>query len=166
MGGWFWNGGGGLIPLYRLWCPPKKTLISFWFLRSCITMQKKQFTVYIPSVHSSFFNHAHPQNSLSSLNLCEIVPVCKKWVPSVLSWATVNFRFQRPDWRHSFLTMPHQGLSSQLLMFVNLHQHAKNEAVSLIWSGERLDLAIWMAEGILAYILGRTFFQIDDLYSK
>ena len=91
---------------------------------------KKQFTVYVPSVHSSFFNHAYPKNSLSSLNLCEIVPVCKKWVPSVLSWATINFRFQRPDWPHSFLTMPHQGLSSQLLMFVNLYQHAKNEAVS------------------------------------
>ena len=29
-----------------------------------------------------------------------------------------------------------------------------------------LNLAIWMAESILAYILGRTFFQIDDLYSK
>ena len=64
-------------------------------------------------------------------------------VPSVISWGTINFRSHRPDWPHSFLTMSYQTFFHQLLIFVNLYQHANNEAVSSICSGEMLDLKIW-----------------------
>ena len=36
--------------------------------------------------------------------------------------------------------MPNQKIFNQILNFVNLHQHAKNEDVSLISSGEIIDL--------------------------
>ena len=49
----------------------------------------------------------------------------------------------------------------QLLVYVNLHQHAKNHAISLISSGYMVDkknLAIWLAENILAHISGTKIF--------
>ena len=85
-------------------------------------------------------------------------------VPSVLSRDTVNFRVQRPDWPHSFLTMPHQKLFNQLLIFVNLYQH---EAVSSICSGEMLDLKVLESEWLRAFwpiFLEQKFFQTEDLY--
>ena len=63
-------------------------------------------------------------------------------IPSVHSSDTINFRVQRPDWPHPFLNLPNQKNFNQLLIFMNLHQHAKNEAVSLLCSGEIVDLKI------------------------
>ena len=104
-------------------------------------------------------DHAHPKNFQSSFNH----PANNQLVPSVLSWDTVNVRVQRPDWPHSFLTMPYQ----KLLIFVNLYQHAKNEAVSLIYSGEMLDLKILQSEWLRAFwpiSHEKHFSHIDDLY--
>ena len=46
--------------------------------------------------------------------------------------------------------MPNQKTFSQLLIFVNLYQHAKNEAVSSICPWETVDLKIlqsdWLKE--------------------
>ena len=42
--------------------------------------------------------------------------------------------------------MPCQKLFNLLLIFVNLYQHAKNEAVSSICSEEMLDLKIMQSE--------------------
>ena len=39
---------------------------------------------------------------------------------------TANFRVPRLDWPHPFLTMPTKKIFDQLLIFVNLYQHAKN----------------------------------------
>ena len=47
--------------------------------------------------------------------------------------------------------MPKQKIFHQLLMFLNLHQHAKNEAVSLICSGEMVDLKILQSEWLTAF---------------
>ena len=85
------------------------------------------------------FDHAHTKNFQSPFNLCEFVPVCKKLIPSVHSGDTVNFRVQRPDWPHLFLTMPNQKIFNQISIFVNLYQYAKNYAVSLIRSGKIFD---------------------------
>ena len=38
---------------------------------------------------------------------------------------TVNFRVLWPDWSHPFLPMPTKNFFDQLLIFVNLYQHAK-----------------------------------------
>ena len=88
------------------------------------------------------------------------------YIPSVHSSDTVNFRVPRPDWPHSFLTMPHQKLFNQLLIFVNLYQHAKNEAVSYICSEEMLHLKISQSEWLQAFwpiSQEQHFSQIEDL---
>ena len=59
----------------------------------------------------------------------------------------VSFRVQRPDWPYPFLTMLNQKTFNQHLIFVILHQHAKNEAVSSICSGEIVDLKILESDG-------------------
>ena len=77
----------------------------------------------------------------------------------------VNFRVQRPDWPHSFLTMPHQKIFNQI--FVNLHQPDKNEAVSSICYGEMLALKILQSEWLRPFqhiSQEQHFPQIDDLY--
>ena len=64
-------------------------------------------------------------------------------IPSVHSSDTVNIRVQKPDWPHPFLThvqpMSNHKIFDQFLIFVNLLQHAKNEDVSSICSGEILQ---------------------------
>ena len=59
-------------------------------------------------------------------------------IPSVYSLGTVKFRVQRPDWSHPFLTLPNKKIFDKLLMFANFHQHGKIEAVSIIYSEEKL----------------------------
>ena len=135
-------------------------------------MQKFQF---LPSVHSSntvsfrvpsrnwplpFLTMLTP-NFQSSFNLCEFMPTCKKSVNSINSfWRYSHFRLHRPDWSHPLFTMPNQKMFDQLLIFVNLYQHAKNYTVSSICVGEMVDFnpGIWLAETILAYISGTRFF--------
>ena len=63
--------------------------------------------------------------------------------------------------------MPHQKPFNQLLLFVNLYQHAKNEAVSSICYGEMLDLKILQSEWLRALwpiSQEQHFSQIEDLY--
>ena len=59
--------------------------------------------------------------------------------------------------------MPHQ----KILIFVNLYQHAKNDAVSLIYSGEMLDLKILQSEWLKAFwpiSHEQHFSHIEDLH--
>ena len=49
--------------------------------------------------------------------------------------------------KHLFLTMPNQENLDQLLIFVNLHQHAKNEAVS----STCFDLKILQSDWLRAF---------------
>ena len=49
------------------------------------------------------------------------------------------YSFWRPDWPHPFLIMPTKKIFDQLLIDVNLYQHAKNEAISKISSGDMVD---------------------------
>ena len=58
---------------------------------------------------------------------------------------------------------------NQLLTFVNLYQHIKNEAVSSICSGEMLDLKIPQSEWLRAFwpvSQEQSFSQIENLYRK
>ena len=43
------------------------------------------------------------------------------------------------NWPNPFLAMPIQKFFDQLLIYVNLYQHAKNQAISLICSGDMVD---------------------------
>ena len=56
------------------------------------------------------------------------------------------------------LTMPNQKILDQLLTFGNLYQHAKNEAISLIYSGEIVD---WLQSDWLGAL--RPISQEQDL---
>ena len=80
-------------------------------------------------------------------NLCQ--PAKNLLIPPFHSWDTVNFRVHRPDWSHPFLTMPNQKYFDHL--FVNLYQHAKNETVLWIYSGEIVDLKILQSGCLRAF---------------
>ena len=54
-----------------------------------------------------------------------------RFIWSVYFWDTVNFRVPWPDKPHPFLTMPTQKFFDQLLIFVNLYQHAKKQFFDL-----------------------------------
>ena len=56
--------------------------------------------------------------------------------------------------------MPNQTIFDKILIFVNLYQHAKNEAISSICSGEMVDLKILQSDwlSILAYYLRKKIF--------
>ena len=61
--------------------------------------------------------------------------------------------------------MPNQKVFNQLLIFVNLYQHAKNQAVSSIRSGEMVDLKILQSEWLRAFwpiSQERDLSQIED----
>ena len=47
--------------------------------------------------------------------------------------------------------MPNQKMLDQFLIFVNLYQHAKNEAVSSICSREIVDLKILQSDWLTAF---------------
>ena len=66
------------------------------------------------------------------------------------------------------MTIPDPKIFDQVLFFVKLYQNAKNKAVSLIYSGEIVDLKIlqsdWLREFWPIY-LEQNFPQIYDLNS-
>ena len=83
------------------------------------------------------------KNYWSAFNFCESVSTCKTLVlPSVHSSDTVNFTVLIPDW----LKKTQQKKFDKLLIFANLNQVAKNEAVSLTCSGEIADLTILQSD--------------------
>ena len=62
--------------------------------------------------------------------------------------------------------MPNQKLFDHLLIFVNLHQHGKNEAVSSVCSGEMVDSKILPSEWLQAFwsiSQEQDLSQIEDL---
>ena len=135
---------------------PKIIVSTFSFLEFVSAWKKWLYFICsflspVTKLVTPIFDHAHPQKFQSSFNLCGIITTCKKSVLSVLSWDTANFRVQRPDWPHSFLNMPHQKRFNQLSIFVNLHQHAQNEAISSICPGKILDLKISQSEWLRVF---------------
>ena len=57
---------------------------------------------------------------------------------------------RRPDWPHPFLTIPNQKNFNQVLIFMNLYQHAKDMTVSPICSGEIFDLKFLQSDWLRA----------------
>ena len=82
-----------------------------------------------------------PKKSLGYFLLSWICTTLQKisFVPSIHSWDTANFRVQWPHCSHSFLTTPMQKIFDHLLIDLNLHQHAKKQAISLTCSGDMVD---------------------------
>ena len=91
-------------------------------------------------------DHAHfwpspPKNHSKNLFLSWIYTTMQKnkFIPSIDSWDTANFRVPWPDESNPFLAKPTQNFIDQLLIYVNFYQHAKNQATSLICSGDMVD---------------------------
>ena len=55
---------------------------------------------------------------------------------------TANFRATWPNWPHPFLTMPTQNYFDQLLIWVNLHQHAKNQFIPSVHSSDTVSVKV------------------------
>ena len=62
------------------------------------------------------------------------------FVPSIHSWDPANFRVLPTKRLCSFMTTPTQKSLNQLLIFMNLHQHAKIQAISSILFRNIVDL--------------------------
>ena len=93
-----------------------------------------------------------PKNHWNKLSFCEFAPACKqKFIPPIYSWDTANFRVIWPDWAHPFLTIPTKKYFDQLLIYVNLYQHTKNQAISLICSGNMLDWKILQSDWLKTF---------------
>ena len=132
------------------------------FIPSVSNFRYSQFLRRITLLATPIFDHVHPKNFQSTLSCVKLYQYAKHHlVPSFLSWDTINFRVSRPDWPHSFLTTPCKKLFNQLLIFVNLYQHVKNE------TGEMFDLKILQSEWWRAFLPTpeeQHFSQIEDLY--
>ena len=71
------------------------------------------------------FDHAHPKSKEITFRLPEFAPTCKKRPVSRLATPISDYA--------------HPKLFGQILIYVNLHQHAKDHAISLICSGDMID---------------------------
>ena len=81
------------------------------------------------------FDQAHPKITETTFCFPEFAKPCKKSVHSIYSFLRYS-QFLSPVTR---LAMPIPKFFDQLLIYVNLYQHAKNQAISLICSGDMVD---------------------------
>ena len=109
------------------------------------------------------------QKSLNQILAFLIFSACTKSVnlnSSFLRYFLLDPLQHRDQIGHKhILTIPNQNIFEQLLIFVNLYQHAKNKAVSSICSGEIIDLKILQSDWLRAFwsILETRFFPNTGL---
>ena len=121
----------------------------------CSFFRYSQFQSLVTRLATPIFDHAHFSNFRSPFNLHKLVPACKnQLIPSVISWDKVNFRVQRPDLPHPFWPCPTKKCSNNFC-FINLFWD-----ILFIRDPENLfkNIAIWLAESMLAYISGKNIF--------
>ena len=75
------------------------------------------------------FHHAHPKIIEITFSFPEFASACKQPVHSIYSFLRYS----------PFVTMSTKKILDQLLVYVNLYQHAKNQAISFIWSEDIVD---------------------------
>ena len=77
------------------------------------------------------------------------------------SWNKANFMVQWPEWLNPYSTMTYQKHFNQLLVFMNLHPHANNQAISSFCSKDIVHLKILQSNVPRAF---RTISQGPDLF--
>ena len=102
------------------------------------------------------FDHAYPKIIEVTFSFPEFPPACKNLVHSINSFLRYNFRVPWPVWPPTFLTTPLLKVFDQLLIYVDLYQHVKNKAISLICSGDMVDKKILQSDWL------RTFWPISQ----
>ena len=55
---------------------------------------------------------------------------------------TANFRVLWPDWPHPFFSILTQKIFDQLLIFLNLYQHAKNQFIPSVHSSDKSNFKV------------------------
>ena len=74
-------------------------------------------------------DHHHQKIVKETFSFHEFVSTHQnQFIPLIASWDTASFRVLRPNWLHLFLTMLTLLFFKQLLISMNLYQHAKNRA--------------------------------------
>ena len=109
------------------------------------------------------FDHAHPKMIEIIFTFPEFHQYAKtRFIPSIHSWDTVNFRVPWPDWPHTFLTTPTSKVFDQLLIYVNWICINMQNIKLFHWFVLETWLikkpAIWLAQNILADISGIKIF--------
>ena len=76
-------------------------------------------------------------------------------MPASYSWDPFNLRFPWSDWPHLFLIVATPKFFDKILIYVNLYQYAKNQAVSISF-GDMVDQKILQSDWL------RTFCPISQ----
>ena len=116
-------------------CLPKNVWSTFSFFLTFIYMQKNRYSVCLFFMSSQFyvpimklatliFDHSTSNISNNFLICMSLYQHSKnQLISSVCFSDTMNFRTQKSDCPHPFLTMPNQDIFNQLLIFARLfHQ--------------------------------------------
>ena len=69
-----------------------------------------------------------------------------QFIPLIPFWDTANFSALRPEWPYLFLTMPTTFFFNQLLISINLYQHAKTQAFSSLRSRDIINSKILQSD--------------------
>ena len=117
----------------------------------CSFFKYSQCSSSVTRLATAIFKHAHPKNFPSPFNLREFVPACTKSVNSISSFLRSIQISPVTDWTHPILTMPKRKTFDQPWIFLNLFQHAKNEAALSICSGEIVGLKILQSDCLEAF---------------
>ena len=89
---------------------------------------------------TSISDHAHPKIIEITFSFPEFTPACKISAHSIYSFLRYSqFQSSVTKLARPFLTIPTCRFFDQPLIYVNLYQHAKNQAISLIHSRDMAD---------------------------
>ena len=98
-------------------------------------------------------------------NVPEFASACKsQFISPIHFWDKANFCFPWPEASHTFLITTIQKIFTQLLIFMNLCQHARNQNISSFTSPDIVKLKI-LAKRIFAHIT-RTRFFLNIAYKQ
>ena len=92
-----------------------------------------------------YFHQIQPRIVEITFSFPEFAPAHTKSVHSTYSWDTVNFRALWPVWPYPS-DHAHPTFFDKLLIYVDLCQHVKNQAISLICSGDMVDQKILQSD--------------------
>ena len=85
-------------------------------------------------------------NIASCLNFWFYEHTKNQFIPLTASWDTANFSVWRLESPHTFLTKPTPIFFNELLISMNIYQHAKKQAFSSFSSRDIVDLKILQSD--------------------
>ena len=103
------------------------------------------------------FDYTHTEMGEITFSFPQFVPACTKLVHSANSFLRYR-QFYSPVTRlyTPISNHPHPKTFDQLLIYMNLYQHAKKQAISLVCSGDMIDQKILQSD------LLKTFWPISE----